>query len=167
MISSGYSSWLVQKLAILFRSRGAVRSPSWPRWSDRFFARCSTCARDVSKDTAKRHFSALPRPPLQPTHQNRYRSAQPRDALKTGRDGRLSRPHTPKTHFDHQLRLYNQRRTVVLKFKYWSWKLRSRNRSSRGIPTAAMTPTAGTSVMSSQRSFNQIDNPSTSKMKDK
>src|SRR6266851_6265863 len=61
-------------------------SPSGPRWSDRFFARCSTCARDVSQDTAKRHFSAPPRPPLQPAHQNRYRSAQPRDALKMGRD---------------------------------------------------------------------------------
>src|SRR6266853_729676 len=61
-------------------------SPSGPRWSDRFFARCSTCARDVSQDAAKRHFSAPPRPPLQPAHQNRYRSAQPRDALKMGRD---------------------------------------------------------------------------------
>jgi len=47
-----------------------LHSPSRPRWSDRFFARRSTCARDVSPDVTKRHFSPSPRPPLQPAHQN-------------------------------------------------------------------------------------------------
>jgi hypothetical protein len=68
------------------QSKTPITPPSGPRWSDRFFARYSTCVRDVSQDAAKRHFSAPPRPPLQPAHQNRYRSAESRDALKMGRD---------------------------------------------------------------------------------
>jgi Phenazine biosynthesis-like protein len=63
-----------------------VHSPNWPRWADRFFARRSTCARDVSPDAAKRHFPPSPRPPLQPAYQNPRRSAQARDTLKMGRD---------------------------------------------------------------------------------
>src|SRR5437660_11845044 len=40
---------------------------------NRFFARRSTCARDVPPDAPKRHFPPSPRPPLQPPHQNRHR----------------------------------------------------------------------------------------------
>ncbi len=37
-------------------------------------------------DSRIRPAHASPRPPLQPPHQNRHRSAQPRDALRMGRD---------------------------------------------------------------------------------
>lgn len=54
----------------------------------------------------------------------------------------------------NSFRYQNQRRTAALYLEY-----------SRGITIIAMTPTAGTSVTSSQALFNQTDNPSTKRMK--
>ncbi len=68
-------------------AKDAVRTPSsWPRWSHRFFARCSTCAGDVPPHAATRPFSCLPRSPLKPAQQDSRRSAQAPHPLRMGRD---------------------------------------------------------------------------------
>jgi hypothetical protein len=69
------------------RTKDAVRTPSnCPRWSRRLFARCSTCAGDVPPSVAKRPFARLPRPALQPAHQDSRRSTSTPHALRMGRD---------------------------------------------------------------------------------
>lgn len=68
--SAGIRVGPLQTSASCSAAEDTVHPPSWPRWSDRFFARRSTYARDVSPDAAKRHFPPSPRPPLQ-TSRNR------------------------------------------------------------------------------------------------
>jgi hypothetical protein len=82
---------------------------AWPRWSDRFFACRSTCARDVSPDPAKRHFSPSPRPPLQPAHKNPQRSPQAPDALRMGRDWPLK----PTNHPESLHPRVSEQRTII------------------------------------------------------
>lgn len=52
----------------------------------RILARHSTCVGDVPPSIAKWPFSHLPRPALQPSHQDPHRSTQTRHTMKTGRD---------------------------------------------------------------------------------
>ena len=58
---------------------------SWTRRGDRFSARCTTCAREFPADATDWCCTQLPRPALQPPHQNRHRGAQTRHALRIGR----------------------------------------------------------------------------------
>ncbi len=68
-------------------AKGFIHSPSCrPRRRHRFFARLSTCVGDVSSPATKGRFSLLPRPALQPSHQDPHRSPQTTHNLRLGRD---------------------------------------------------------------------------------
>ncbi len=55
-----------------------------PRWRHRFFARRSTCAGDVPPPATEGRFPRLPRPALQPPHQDPQRSAKNQHTMKNG-----------------------------------------------------------------------------------
>jgi hypothetical protein len=54
--------------------------------SNRFLARGSTCARDVPPRAATWPLPRLPRPPIQPAHQDCQPNAQTPNPLRVGRD---------------------------------------------------------------------------------
>ena len=70
---------------------------NWSRWSHRFLAGRSTCTGDVPAGAADRCCTQLPRPALQPPHQNRRRSAQTPHTLRMGRDWPVMSPHSEHT----------------------------------------------------------------------
>src|SRR5947199_4658263 len=61
--------------------------------------------------------------------------------------------------------LHSQRRTAALYSEYGTWKLRSRNRSSRGMIMIEMKLANAARATSSHRLFNQSANPRRNKTK--
>jgi hypothetical protein len=87
----------------------AIRPPSsWHRWNHRLSTRCSTGARDLPPCSRKWPFAELPRPALQPPHQNRQQGAQTPYTMRMGRNWAVmptigSERWVDTTAFDHEL----------------------------------------------------------------